>query len=206
MDSALKFATQLAMDTGQLLLEYFNPNGTHSNLKEDFSVVTEADLSADQMITEAIRKNYPNDGLISEELQPEIGSANSAVWVVDPLDGTTNFSLGLPIWGVSIARVVDGWPEIGVAHFPFLDELYSASRGAGAFMNGDQIHSKPPEPGKPTHFSPAARAPTAIMMSPFAIKPASLDQLATLYVQLPRVWPWWDLKPRQKFGISRPAG
>jgi myo-inositol-1(or 4)-monophosphatase len=152
MDSALKFATQLAMDTGQLLLEYFNPNGTHSKLKEDYSVVTEADLSADKMITEAIRKNYPNDGLISEELQPEIGSADSAVWVVDPLDGTTNFSLGLPIWGVSIARVVDGWPEIGVAHFPFLDELYSACRGAGAFMNGDQIHSKPPEPGKPSSF------------------------------------------------------
>lgn len=152
MDSALRFATRLARDTGQLLLEYFNPSGTHTNLKEDHSVVTEADLSADKLITEAIQEKYPLDGLISEELQPEIGTAESAVWVVDPLDGTTNFSLGLPIWGVSIARVVDGWPEVGVAYFPFLDELYSASRGSGAFLNGDQIHSQPPVPGKTSSF------------------------------------------------------
>jgi myo-inositol-1(or 4)-monophosphatase len=152
MDSTLRFATQLVRDTGKVLLEYFNPQGTQTSLKEDFSVVTEADLSADQLITEAIQKNYPGDGLISEELQPEIGAADSAVWVVDPLDGTTNFSLGLPIWGVSIARVVNGWPEIGVAYFPFLGELYSAARGAGAFMNGEQIHSQPPVPGQPTSF------------------------------------------------------
>lgn len=152
MDSALRFATRLARDTGQLLLEYFNPSGTHTNLKEDHSVVTEADLSADKLITEAIQEKYPLDGLISEELQPEIGTAESAVWVVDPLDGTTNFSLGLPIWGVSIARIVKGSPEVGVAYFPFLDELYSASRGTGAFLNGDQIHSQPPVPGKTSSF------------------------------------------------------
>lgn len=152
MDSTLQFTTQLAKDTGQLLLEYFNPSGTHTSLKEDLSVVTEADLSADQLITAAIQQNYPEDAIISEELQPKIGRVNSAVWVVDPLDGTTNFSLGFPIWGVSIARVVNGWPEIGVAYFPFLGELYSAERGAGAFMNGDQIHSKPPVPGQPTSF------------------------------------------------------
>ena len=152
MQSALQFATHLARDTGQLLLEYFNPCGTQSNLKEDFSVVTEADLAADRLITDAIRTGYPQDGLISEELQPEIGSADSAVWVVDPLDGTTNFSLGLPIWGVSIARVVNGWPEIGVAYFPFLDELYSASKGAGAVLNGERIRSKPPVPDKPSSF------------------------------------------------------
>lgn len=152
MNSDLEFAVQLVKDTGQLLLEYFNPSGTQTSLKEDFSVVTEADLSADQLITEAIQNNYPADGLISEELQPEIGAAGSAIWVVDPLDGTTNFSLGLPIWGISIARVVDGWPEIGVAYFPFLNELYSAARGTGAFMNDGQIHSQPPVPGQPTSF------------------------------------------------------
>lgn len=152
MDSALRFATQLARETGQLLMEYFNPRGTQTNLKADYSVVTEADLSADKLITEAIQKNYPADGLISEELQPEIGAANSAVWVVDPLDGTTNFSLGLPIWGVCIARVVDGWPEIGVAYFPFLDELYSAARDSNAMLNGQVIHSQPPVPGQTSSF------------------------------------------------------
>ena len=134
MDPALKFATQLAKETGQLLLEHFNSSGSQANLKEDNSVVTEADLSADHLISVAIHKNYPSDVIISEELQPEIGAAKSAVWVVDPLDGTTNFSLGLPIWGVSIARLVHGWPETGVVYFPYLKELYSASRGSGAFV------------------------------------------------------------------------
>jgi myo-inositol-1(or 4)-monophosphatase len=152
MDSALQFAIQLAEETGQLLLNYFNPRGTRANLKEDYSVVTEADLSADKLITGAIQSNYPADGLISEELQPEIGTASSAVWVVDPLDGTTNFSLGLPIWGVCIARVVDGWPEVGVAYFPFLDQLYSAARDSGARMNGEVIHSQPPVPDQPSSF------------------------------------------------------
>lgn len=152
MDSFLQFAIQLAQETGQYLLDKFNPNGTFTSLKEDFSVVTDADLYADQMIAEAIQQNYPADALISEELQPKIGSIDSPVWVVDPLDGTTNYSLGLPIWGVSIARVVKGWPEIGVVYFPFLKELFTASRGSGAFMNGEQIHSQPPTPGQTTSF------------------------------------------------------
>lgn len=152
MNSNLQFAIQLARDTGKLLFDFFNPDGSFTSLKEDFSVVTEADLSADQMITESIHKSYPQDALISEELQPKIGKAGSVVWIVDPLDGTTNFSLGLPIWGVSIARLVDGWPEIGVVYFPFFDELFSAARGAGAYLNGGQIHSQPPLPGQTTSF------------------------------------------------------
>jgi myo-inositol-1(or 4)-monophosphatase len=152
MNSTLQFASKLARDTGQLLLEFFNPGGSFTSLKEDFSVVTEADLSADQMITESIQKSYPQDSLISEELQPKIGKASAGIWVVDPLDGTTNFSLGLPIWGVSIARLVDGWPEIGVVYFPFFNEIFTAARGAGAYMNSEQIHSQPPLPGQTTSF------------------------------------------------------
>ena len=152
MDSELLFATQLAKETGKLLADHFSPNGTQTNLKEDYSVVTEADLSADHLITESIRVQYPNDGLISEELQPNIENSQSAVWVVDPLDGTTNFSLGLPIWGISIARIVNGWPQIGVAYFPLLNEMYSASQGGGAFLNRHPIHSQPPVPGQPNSF------------------------------------------------------
>lgn len=152
MDSSLKFAAQLATDTGKHLLEFFTPNGTYTNLKEDHSVVTEADLSADQLITQAIQRKYPADKLISEELQPTIGEVDAAVWVVDPLDGTTNFSLGMPIWGVSIARIVDGWPSIGVVYFPLLEELFTAQSSSGAFLNGEQIHAQPPIPGQPTSF------------------------------------------------------
>lgn len=152
MDPSLKFAAQLATETGKHLLEFFTPNGTYTNLKEDYSVVTEADLSADQLITRAIQREYPADKLISEELQPAIGEVDAAVWVVDPLDGTTNFSLGMPIWGVSIARIVDGWPSIGAVYFPIVNELFTAQRSSGAFLNGEQIHAQPSIPGRPTSF------------------------------------------------------
>ncbi len=152
MDPSLKFAAHLATETGKHLLKFFSPNGTYTKLKEDHSVVTEADLSADQLITQAIQREYPADKLISEELQPTSDEVEAAVWVVDPLDGTTNFSLGMPIWGVSIARIVDGWPSIGAVYFPIVNELFTAQRSSGAFLNGEQIHAQPPISGQPTSF------------------------------------------------------
>jgi myo-inositol-1(or 4)-monophosphatase len=152
MDSPLTFAAQLAVETGKHLLEFFTPDGTITSLKEDNSVVTEADLSADQLIAQSIQREFPTDSLISEELQPTIGEADTAVWVVDPLDGTTNFSLGMPIWGVSIARLKNGWPTLGAVYFPVLDELLTAEQGSGAFLNGERIHSQSPIQGKPTSF------------------------------------------------------
>ena len=152
MDSSLKFATEIATRTGKLLLTYFKPDGIFTSIKEDYSVVTEADLAADQAISEAIQRDFPTESLISEELQPSIGEADSAVWVVDPLDGTTNFSLGMPIWGVSIARVVDGWPKIAAVYFPVLNEMFTAQEGAGAFLNGERSQTSPRLPRKPTSF------------------------------------------------------
>ena len=152
MDSSLSFAIELATQTGKQLLSYFKPNGSYTSVKEDFTVVTEADLVADQHIAEAIQKEYPGDALISEELQPSLGEVKPSVWVVDPLDGTMNFSLGLPIWGVSIARVEHGWPVLAVIYFPVFDELFTAQFSSGAFLNGEQIHTRPPIPGQPNTF------------------------------------------------------
>ncbi len=101
------------------MLSHFQGPGLHARLKGDRSVVTEADLAADRLISASIHGEYPGDAFLSEELQPSIsGEDVDAIWVIDPLDGTTNFSLGLPIWGVSIARLVGGWPDIGVLYFP----------------------------------------------------------------------------------------
>jgi myo-inositol-1(or 4)-monophosphatase len=154
--NALNFAVQLARETGQLLMRYFNPQGSSSELKADKSVVTEADLAADRLITRAIGDQYPDDSLISEELhpvhQPPASFKSECVWVVDPLDGTTNFSLGLPIWGVSIARLAAGWPEIGVLYFPMFDELYIAQRGVGAKFNGEPLQISAPDKDNQTSF------------------------------------------------------
>ena len=99
-----------------------------------------------------IAQNFPNDGILSEEAGTIYPPNKHAVWIIDPLDGTTNFSLGLHYWGVSIARLMDGSPDLGVLYFPLLDELFTASKGAGAFLNGSQLIVKPPAPDQPTSF------------------------------------------------------
>ena len=153
MSRTLQFATELARSTGELLLEFFRPGGSVTRLKADHSVVTEADLAADRLVKQTIRDAYPQDLLLSEELHPSLPLGHQgAVWVVDPLDGTTNFSLGLHIWGVSIARVVNGLPETGAIYFPLLDELYTAQNGMGAFWNGERIQVQRPDKGKQNSF------------------------------------------------------
>jgi len=149
MTETLEFAVKLARQAGELLLGHFTLSGTHAHLKEDRSVVTEADIAADRLIANAIHSTYPEDGLLSEELYNVSPLEKKAVWVIDPLDGTTNFSLGLPIWGISIARLVDGFPALGVLYFPTLGELYTAQSGLGASLNGTPIHAAG-SPSNPT--------------------------------------------------------
>jgi myo-inositol-1(or 4)-monophosphatase len=160
MLDALSFATQLALQSGELLLEYFSPSGTPARLKADHSVVTAADLAADRSISQAIRASFPGDLILSEELQPAhpqgvkpggLGES-PAVWIVDPLDGSTNFSLGLHYWGVSIARLVNGWPESAALCFPAVHELYTAQRQGGAHLNDERLQVKPPREDQPMAF------------------------------------------------------
>jgi myo-inositol-1(or 4)-monophosphatase len=143
MDETLSFAKQLARQTGQLLLSYYNRDGLIADLKSDRSLVTQADLAADRSVAVLLQQTFPNDGVISEELQTISPEDIARVWVIDPLDGTTNFSLGIPFWGVSIALLVRGRPDTAALYFPVLDEMYCAKNGEGAFYNGVQLHLDP---------------------------------------------------------------
>jgi myo-inositol-1(or 4)-monophosphatase len=150
--NTIEFANQLAKETGDLLLSYYRPSGIQSQIKSDRTVVTEADLAADQLLRQRISTAFPQDGILSEEAGTTYPTDKPAVWIIDPLDGTTNFSLGLHYWGISIARLVDGYPDLGVLYFPLLDELFSTTRGSGAYLNGSQLQVKPPSPDQPTSF------------------------------------------------------
>jgi myo-inositol-1(or 4)-monophosphatase len=152
MTDESEFAAKLARKTGQLLLSFFSLSGSLASRKMDHSLVTQADLEADRMVRTAILGAYPQDGVLSEELQTIYPADKQAVWIVDPLDGTTNFSLGLPIWGVSIARLVDGWPEVAALYFPALDELYMAHKGQGAYLNGNQLLIQTPNKNNTATF------------------------------------------------------
>jgi myo-inositol-1(or 4)-monophosphatase len=156
MAEPLSFALQLAQEIGELLLGYFQSDELRAELKSDHSLVTQADLAADRFIKEAIYRTFPDDLLLSEEKQPGEASlevaADRAVWIADPLDGTTNFSLGLHYWGVLLARLVNGWPVLGVLYFPLVHELYHAQGGQGAYLNHQPLRIKAPEAKRPLSF------------------------------------------------------
>lgn len=156
-NSTLEFAINLARRSGAVLLEYYHSGAFQPNLKPDRSVVTLADTASDQLIAAALNEAYPDDVLLSEELSPCYrppgpGQDDTGVWIIDPLDGTTNFALGLHFWGVLLARLVGGQPDTVVMYFPLLDELYTAQRGQGAFFNGHPLHIRPPSECSPLSF------------------------------------------------------
>ena len=95
---------------------------------------------SEEAILAAIRGVFPDDGFVAEESGVS-GPESSRVWVIDPLDGTVNYANGIPFFAVSIGLAIDGEPVLGAVVDPVRDELFSATRGGGAFMNGVGIHN-----------------------------------------------------------------
>lgn len=148
-----RFAIKLAQRTGDLLLKYFRKNDLDTLIKRDESIVTEADMAADQLIRDAIQSHYPEDFILSEE-QERVATHqdDQSVWIVDPLDGTTNFNLGIHVWGVLITHLRKGFPDFAVLNFPLLGELYYAESGDGAYLNGKRIRVELPNKNRPLPF------------------------------------------------------
>jgi myo-inositol-1(or 4)-monophosphatase len=104
--------------------------------------VTNVDIAAEQAIIETIRKSYPEHSIIGEETGVSEGSNSDFQWVIDPIDGTTNFVKGIPHFAVSIALKVKGKLDQAVIYDPIRGELFTASRGKGAQLNGFRIRVK----------------------------------------------------------------
>ncbi|HBY06276.1 MAG TPA: inositol monophosphatase [Chloroflexi bacterium] len=106
--------------------------------KSEIDLVTEIDRRSEDFLLKAIRQNYPNDRIVAEESGILQGS-NGHVWHIDPLDGTVNYAHGIPFFSVSIGYEEDDGLRLGVVYDPVRDELYSAERGQGAFLNGKPL-------------------------------------------------------------------
>lgn len=106
--------------------------------KGKFDFVTEADYEVEQFIVDAIRGFYPEDNVITEESENRIDFSGST-WVLDPIDGTSNFMHGMPQVAISLCHIVDGVKEYGIVHAPKLRETFIARRGKGAYLNGEPI-------------------------------------------------------------------
>lgn len=135
----LDFIVECARAGGVVLSKHFG-RVTQVRTKESLaSVVTEADLAAEHRLFELIRGRHPQDGFLGEETGWRPGTSGRT-WIVDPLDGTSNFVAGLPWFGTMVALVQGGTPVLAALYLPVADTLYTAEAGRGAHCNGTPIH------------------------------------------------------------------
>jgi myo-inositol-1(or 4)-monophosphatase len=138
LDEYAREAAQIARDAGEILRDRFGqPHDVR--FKGTIDLVTEADRAAEDLIASRLRYVCPEHDLLCEEGSVGATSGASYRWVVDPLDGTTNFAHGLPTFAVSIALEDVGVPVVGVVYDPMRDELFVARKGGGTTLNGTPI-------------------------------------------------------------------
>lgn len=140
-DELLALAVDAARAAGALLLERLQRPATGVERKSSSTdMVSDADRDAERLIRSMIAGARPGDGLLGEE-GDDIEGSSGLRWVVDPLDGTTNFLYGLPIWSVSVACEDASGAVVGVVFDPSRDELFAAARGRGTTLNARPVHT-----------------------------------------------------------------
>jgi myo-inositol-1(or 4)-monophosphatase len=135
--SYLEIAMEIARESGALLATYFEKR-VGFELKGDFDLVTEADRASERLVVERLRSHFPAHSIVAEEGGGHEGKSEFR-WYVDPLDGTTNFAHGYPIYNVTMGLERDGEMLVGVVFDPSRQEMFSAERGAGAYLNNRRI-------------------------------------------------------------------
>lgn len=141
MKDYIKTAVAAAQNAGKMLLkEYENFDRSQVSFKSAHEILTKADLKSEEAIIKEIQKSFPFHGLLSEEKGAINLKDKRFHWIIDPLDGTTNFSIRNPLWSISIAGVdPEGTIVLGLVYAPVLDEMYIAIKGQGAELNGKKI-------------------------------------------------------------------
>ncbi len=157
IDNDLELLRSSAVAAGIVAAGYFRRE-VKTWTKDNASPVTEADFMVDQILMQSLRGARPDYGWLSEESADDASRLKaSRAFIVDPIDGTRAFIRGEDVWTISLAVVEDGAPIAAVVYAPARDELYSAAKGAGAWLNGKRIA----KPGKPPH-PPVIPAPGAV--------------------------------------------
>ncbi len=137
MKPTLEWTASLARQAGEIL-RAGRLNGYTVQHKGVIDLVTEIDHRSEAYLIGEVRRAFPDHRIIAEE-SGLLSGASSGRWHIDPLDGTVNYAHGLPIFCVSLAYEEDGQVELGVVYLPLLDEMFSAQRGRGAWLNGKPI-------------------------------------------------------------------
>jgi len=137
-DALLKGAVEAALEAGKLLRDGFGSTIEQKSKEGKHNIVTQFDIASEKLLRERLFDLVPDSSFLGEEGGEHIGDVD-LTWIVDPLDGTVNFSHGIPIFCVSLAAQVSGVTQVGVIYHPLLDELFTASVGNGAYLNGSRL-------------------------------------------------------------------
>jgi myo-inositol-1(or 4)-monophosphatase len=139
MNPTLKDIERLAHEAGAILREGYNKEHT-IKYKGEIDPVTEIDHASEAFLLKEINTHFPGSHILAEE-SGEIKGVNEGVWYIDPLDGTVNYSHHIPLFSVSIAYAFKGVVILGAVYDPMRDEMFSAERGKGAYLNGERIYA-----------------------------------------------------------------
>ena len=173
-NAIVHFAETTTATVGAKLLQEYGQIGAIE--KSDGSLVTQADRWADETLRQAIHEAFPDHGVLSEEVE-HIFPENDWCWIIDPIDGTTNFTRGIPLWAISLGLLYRGTPVFGHVYVPNLNHAFhgfwygnSGLTGpTGAFLNHQPIHTSSAAPSANQFFSLCARS-TAVLQKPFPCK------------------------------------
>ena len=131
----LEFAKEIAYEAGKIIKKYFNEE-SGVNYKFDQTIVTKADTEINRILIDRVKEKFPTHSVDGEE--EKFGNSDY-VWVCDPVDGTAMYARHIPVAVFSLALVVDGVPIVGVVYDAFLNNLYYATKGNGAYKNNSKI-------------------------------------------------------------------
>ena len=143
MSGRLDGAIASAREAGAILRDRFHDPRTIETKSTSIDLVTDVDRASDALLVQRITREFPDDSLLTEETGAARDGTSGYRWVIDPLDGTTNYAHGFPHFAVSIGIERGGEREIGVVYDPIKEELFHAERGGGAFLNGKPIRVSP---------------------------------------------------------------
>jgi myo-inositol-1(or 4)-monophosphatase len=205
-------AESIAREAGALLREYYH-RGVTAEFKGDVDIVTEADRASEKLIVSRLRAELPTHGVYGEE-GTRTGLDAEYRWYVDPLDGTTNFAHGFPVFAVvlgcekrapGLAANEDGEMVAGVTYDPLRDEMFTAARGEGAFLNGKPIHVSKARllqesliatgfPSQKRHESPNVHFYQEFTLRSHGVRRAGAAAIDLAYVACGRLEGYWEFQ------------
>jgi myo-inositol-1(or 4)-monophosphatase len=212
MAELLSTAESIAREAGALLREFYH-RGVRTEYKGDVDLVTEADRASEALIGARLRAAFPDHGIYGEEGTRQ-GLDREFRWYVDPLDGTTNFAHGFPVFCVvlgcerrrpGLAPDEDGEMIAGVIYDPLRDEMFSAARGAGATLNGERIHVSSAKslqesliatgfPSHKRHSSPNVHFYQEFTLRSHGVRRAGSAAIDLAYVACGRLDGYWEFQ------------